>query len=175
MEQNLPLPYQVNRNSAGLYYFATTDGIIYFCKFADKTLMLSPMLGIYDIEIYEFEFFPFIPDGIEKRIYDDRVAITILNVIQQVFTSSLRVLIYLCDASDNKQKARQKLFGSWHKKMLSSFVRRIPVELEMLQDDNSIHQVLGSILIRNDFPHFDVLQRELIDQAVGIISEKYDL
>jgi hypothetical protein len=130
-------------------------------------------VGIYDIEVLEFEFFPYIPDGVTKPGSDPNVAYTITNLIRDVFDNPLRVVVYLCDSSDGFHRGRHRLFEGWHKGYMDDFLLRIPLELELTDENHSIQQVFGCILVRTDFPHMDVLQEQLIDEAAGIISSKY--
>jgi hypothetical protein len=174
--QSSPAPYPLNRNQDGIYYFATSGGVIYFCKFVDRTPFLSPLLGIYDVQVLEFEFYPYLPDGVEQQKgMDERIPITITHLLREAFSSPLIVVVYMCDAADGKHHGRHKLFKSWHITYMSTEIDRIPIEFNILSEKGEIlDKAYGCTLLRHDFPHMDVLQKELISEAVGIISEKYD-
>ncbi len=79
-EKSLPNPYDI-RQSEDPYFssFTTSRGVLYSCAFG-KVPLLSPLLGVYDLEVRDF----------------------------------LLVLLYTCDSSDKKERARQKVFSQWH-------------------------------------------------------------
>ena len=131
------------------------------------------MLGIYDIQVLEFDFFYNVPDGVERKTDDGRVAPTISGLLRDVFANPLTVIVYVCDASDGKQRGRQKLFELWHKSHMADAVDRYPFELDFEVVDGEVAQVLACALLRQDFPHVGVLQKELLNEAAGIISDKY--
>ena len=167
------LPYPLNRNKDSLYYFATAAGVLYFCGALDKTASLPPMLGIYDIQVLEFEFFPFLLDGVEQGEPDERIAPTIIAALRRVFITSEVVVFFLCDATDRKHRGRQRLFRNWHAAYMGKDFTRLPVELTIETERGDIQQVFGCILFRADFPHGDVLQRELINKVAEIFGEKF--
>jgi len=162
-------PYQlVNNPETGLYSFTTDRNINYVCKFQFINPSLSPVLGIYDLEIYEFDFYPeSIHKGKDKA--DNRISETITNLFASFFVNNLRVLVYICDSSDGRQKERHVLFDKWHKKNQADIlINRIPLEIKI--EDGIVY---GCILMRHDFPHMDILERELVNKAPDIIASKF--
>lgn len=45
--------------------------------------------------------------------HDPKVEATILTIIDEFFRSNLNVLLYICDTSDNREEARNRLFLTW--------------------------------------------------------------
>ncbi len=165
-------PYQLTVDaSTGIISFSTSTETKYYCRFINQTNQLSPLLGIYDLEIYEFDFQPNSPLR-GKKVRDERIKYTLCHLIEKFFiVNEKRVLIYLCDAIDGKHRGRNSLFKSWHEAELINFIDRIPITIEIEED---LQPIYGGVFIRKDFPHLDILNTELIDEAAGIISRKYN-
>ena len=167
--------YQIVRDPAsGFYHFQTAKGLTYICRFQGCTNQLSPVLGVYDIEIYEFDFTCYSPQPFNRELpsKDDRVSATIVHLLSQFFSHELRVIVYLCDSIDGRHKVRHRLFEHWHRLYAQHYLMRLPVDIEW-EDENVTAAAHGCVIIRNDFPHLDVLKHELINNAFEIITEKY--
>lgn len=136
--------------------------------------MLSPLLGIYDVEVRDFMFYPYDPNPEVRKNQDPQISITIKELLRNhFFIKPERVIVYTCDETDRAMGGlcRQKLFDKWHKEMADSFEH---YELEVaVETDNGIETTYGGVLLRTDFPHPDVLKSQLIDQAPGIMLEKF--
>jgi len=79
--------------------------------------LLPPLLGIYDIEVREFMFYPNDKSMQGDKLPDPRISLTILKLIMdEFFIKPERVLIFTCDYSDKPIRGlcRQKLFTKWH-------------------------------------------------------------
>lgn len=166
-------PYKiVFYKNTGLSSFKTSYELTYFCGFENVTSRLSPLLGVYDIEIYDFQFYPYDPIPGKKKGKDSRIAITITTLVNDFFSNNSRVLLYVCDATDGCAGIRQELFGKWYRKQSYAFNRhQLSIELETTS--NELLVMYACILTRKDFPYLDVLKKELIDQAKDIALEKY--
>lgn len=142
----------------------------YVCRFCYVTNNLSPILGVYDIEIYDFEFYPVDPPKADiRKVADERISATISDLIEKFFSSPSRVLVYVCDAADGRARERQFLFKQWHRKLAETIHRdELTIDIE---DEYMAH---GSILTRKDFPHPEILNTELKDKARGIVLAKFD-
>ena len=168
---NLPNPYNVSVHpGSGLYLFNTEQQITYACGFNDVTGRLSPVLGIYDIRIFDFDFTPFDPSPESPKQQDKRISETIADLLTKFFAAEdIRVLTFVCDSSDGRGRERQILFRQWHKSV-RDMIDLNPLEITVESD---MSKAYGGVLTRKDFPHKDVLQTELIDNVRGIILEKY--
>jgi hypothetical protein len=158
--QNLILPYPLTVDSNGTYNFSTDSNVNYLCRFKNITPYLSPVIGIYDIKVFDFEFVNQTISPIGKRLkgngYDNRISAAIIHLLNLFFQDPLSVIVYICDDLDNKHKERSILFKQWYNKGKDTFVR-IPGEIDL--GNKIIH---GCILIRKDFPHTDILNQEFI-------------
>jgi hypothetical protein len=159
-------PYRVSV-SDGVFAFRTYQDLEYYCSFFDVTALLSPVVGVYDIEVSMFEFSKHDPEQGKRRQADPRVFDTIHEMMGPYFDHDSRVLLYVCDATDVRQKARHRLFNKWFDNK-KGFTRE---ELEINPPD--CETIYTSIITRNDFPHRDVLQREVIGKAEDLAIEKF--
>lgn len=175
MPQPQPYPTTELNNK---HYFVTDKEVVYTYGFDNVTARLSPLLGIYDIEIQYFAFNREFPEqsingkkSLGKK--DDRVSETIFKIIEDFFENSSRVLIYVCDGMDKRDRQRQALFKNWHrirgeKYNIDDF--QVDIELE------EVNQTLYSGLVtKKDFPEREVLESEFINKAEGLILEKFNL
>jgi hypothetical protein len=165
--------------SSGSYYFQTENGLTYICQFRNRTRDLSPVLGIYDIEICEFDFICITSDAQNRgfKKFDKKVSATISYMLLKFFTNELRVIIYVCDTADGKHRERHKLFKNWFNNLNDQEgFTRIPMEIDHENKDSGLAaSAHGCIITRKDFPHPEVLQRELIDKAASVIGQKIGL
>lgn len=113
--KNLPPPYPVSlHSSSGIYFFTTNLDTTYTCNFSDLTSRLSPVIGIYDMEVFDFELNAHDPISPVRKTKDERVSATVIEILQGFFVNSTRILTYVCDSSDGRAKERQTLFRQWH-------------------------------------------------------------
>jgi len=165
--------------SSGCFYFHTENGLTYICQFQNRAGDLSPVLGIYDIEIWEFEFVCIASDvqnrGFKK--FDKKVSATISNLLLKYFIHELRVILYVCDTADGRHKERHKLFKYWYNNLdEQENFNRIPIAIDLDNKNSGLAvSAHGCVITRKDFPHPEVLQRELIDKAASIIGPKIGL
>jgi hypothetical protein len=162
--------------SLGSYHFRTENDLTYLCGFRNRTRDLSPLLGIYDIEVWEFYFNSYNTDeqsGTHKK-FDKKISTTISNLLLKFLTTELRVVLYACDSSDGRHQVRHKLFKNWFNNLVeqNNYIR-IPIAMNMNDDASDLSaSANGGVITRKDFPHMEVLQKELIDKLPNIFREK---
>jgi hypothetical protein len=166
---SLSSPYNLTSYPELPYFFTfTTDrGIIYSCRFGNVP-SLSPLLGIYDLEVRDFLFYPHYPTKPFKKSRDERVFPTIMGMIEDYLESPDRVLIYVCDSSDKKEKARQKLFSDWHETVQDTILRH---ELEIEVDDDLTLEC--GVMVNKSCKHHNIIQEELLEKSYEVILPKY--
>ena len=163
----------------GSYHFRTENGLTYLCGFRNRTRDLSPVLGIYDIVVWEFYFYCYNTDeqSVIHKKFDKKVSTTISNLILKFLAKELRVVLYACDSCDGRHKVRHKLFKNWFNNLVEqkNYIR-IPVAMEMNDEAPGLSaSANGGIITRKDFPHMEVLQKEFIDKLPNIFREKIGL
>lgn len=166
-----PSPYKTT-NKDGYYVFTTTLGLEYSCIFTSANHLLSPVVGVYDIEVHTFDFFNNFQHKKEKgqkRVADKRVSATIKHLLSEFFiTSPNRVIIFVCDSVDNRGKCRNNLFMKWFENAGGEYKCQ-NIEIEM----PSIEPIYGAVITRSDFLHNEILKEMVIDQAPSIMLEKF--
>ena len=101
---NSKAPYEVKISRNECFYVFTTDkGISYSISFSEEYEIGGCMS-------YQFSI-----DNIEKnhRPYDKKIKDTIIAIIEDFFIENQDVLLYICDTSDNREAARNRLFLRW--------------------------------------------------------------
>jgi hypothetical protein len=164
--KNLPPPYEISQGD-GFSHFQTDHKLTYVFRFNDLTQRLPPMLGIYDIQVFDFEFFPYDPEPEVKKPHDPRVSSTLLDAVRRFFENECNVLIYLCDANDGRPRERQALFSRWYGNISDI------ADHELVTIAIGNEKVYGGVFTRTDFPYPEVLRVELVDKAGGFILEKF--
>jgi hypothetical protein len=91
-------------------------GEIYFSEYPDIINLL-----------YEISFKP----DSQYSGQDNKVSITVVDIVQTVLRSG-KVIMFVCESIDRREKARSKLFGTWFAKYGSGFEKQ---DMEILTDD----------------------------------------
>ena len=169
IQSNLSSRYEIllHEEDPYLYTFTTEKNVLYSCRFG-KVPNLSPLLGIYDLEVRDFLFYPSYPKPDFKKYNDSRVFPTIIGMVEDYLNMQDHVLLYVCDATDKKEKARQKLFAKWHESIADTILLR-DLELEV-SDDQTLE---CGVMVHKECQHYDIIQTELIEKAYSVILPKY--
>ena len=162
-------PYPINKNSeTGVYEFTTDDNVVYYCVFFDYTDAFPPILAVYDIEVYDFSFYPHYPAGYKKRA-DARVVSTLSALIANFFGEGLRVMAYTLDTSDDRHAGRNVLFENCYKARGEHFLERDALDFDR-EGRSTIH---ACALYKRDFPHIHLLQENMTQEAFEILAQKH--
>lgn len=128
-------------------------------------------MGIYDIEVFMFDFSFKDHKPQVKKSRDERVSTTIKHLLEDFFTiSENRVMIYVCGTSDGRGKQRNNLFKKWYENVADEYTCD-NIEINVPDSD----PIYGAVLRSKVFPYDDVLKTEVIDRAEAILIEKFGL
>lgn len=163
--KNLLLPYDVFCIN-NVYSFQTDFNLTYACRFCYLTPHLPPLLGVYDIEIYDFEFYPI--QDYKAKPKDEKIALTLAKILKDFFSNERRVLVYVCDSADGRGKERQLLFKFWHSH-IADVAERHPLTITVGHKGTAF----GSVLTHNGFLYLDVLQEHFIQNIQPLMEEKH--
>lgn len=121
-------PYQISKISERSFSFTTSSGSVYYCYFFDFSSAFAPYP---DLALNVFGFNLELKDKpTDKKVgLDKRIAATIVTIIRAFFDEKENVVVYICDTSDNLEKARFHKFTNWFR----------------LYNDGSIVQLKGVI------------------------------
>lgn len=115
MERGRPIePYEYSfiGDPFNSYFFTTLDTITYEIKFIPSTEYFS---AYPDLESDAFEMTISIADNpIGNRLPSDkRTAPTIFAIFEDFFLPKTQIIVFICDSSDGRAKARHRKFGLW--------------------------------------------------------------
>jgi hypothetical protein len=103
---NSKSPYLVKRSDDGDYVFQTAKGVIYGIGFIEN----DPLGGCETFQLS-------ISNQNKKHAsYDPDVKNTTLIIVEEFFAKNLDGLLYMCDTSDSREAARNRLFMRWFEK-----------------------------------------------------------
>ena len=156
-EVNAHSSYQVSMERLGELNFMTDNGILYEVSFGED----QPIAGCetYQIIIRKVNQ--------KSGSFDLHVSETILAIIESFFNSNVSVLLYICDTSDGRQQARNKLFLKWLREndqqgRYGISTCNVNVEGDMWY---------AAIILRRDYPLFFSVMKEFEEDAQRL-SEK---
>ncbi len=163
-ESNLQCPYKFTANlETQSYNFTTDNGIVYKVAFVDGSDNYTTSDNLN--KIY------FISIDKESNIIppkDFRVQLTIESILQVFFKDKENVLLYICDAMDNRQHKRHKLFDRWYdSSKIKNSVNKIDSEIP----DNEQMQYV-SLLYHVDNPFRKELENEHSEIVYSFVEGK---
>jgi len=103
-------PYHLEEKDKLTYQFVTDQGISYLIYFLDYSYMFNdyPLLAKH---VYTFNID--VIDGNISLMNDERIGLTVVEVIRLFFEEFNNVAIYICDSIDNRQVSRKRKFDLW--------------------------------------------------------------
>ena len=101
---NAKAPYKVSFDGKQ-YFFTTQYGLHYEIRFFEE----QPIGGC---ETWQFSFAKAEDSSTPEDPY---VRFTLFAVIDEFFTENENVMLYICDTSDRREAARNRLFIRWFK------------------------------------------------------------
>lgn len=125
--------YPISRINEQFYSFISSIGCIYHCYFFDFSAPfsdypeLAPKVFGFNLELN------FKPEELNQVPTDQRIAVTVTTILKSFLDEKENAVVYICDNSDNKEKARFHKFTNWFK----------------MYNDGSIVQLKGTIRAGN--------------------------
>jgi hypothetical protein len=170
MEKEQPVePYEFTfaGGEANSYFFTTQTNVIYEIKFIPSTDYFS---GYEALEVDVFEMVIAVADnpGGGRLPADARTAPTIFTIFEHFFLPNRHALIFICDSSDGRERARFRKFTSWFydkNTMLSYF------EMDLTKFDLHITDGNQMILISLIFSQHHPQQKLVVDIFLGLGRE----
>jgi Family of unknown function (DUF6169) len=107
--------YPISRINEQLYSFTTSAGCIYHCYFFDSSTAfsdypeLAPKVFGFNLEL------SFKPEELNIVPPDKRIAATVTTILKAFLHEKENAVVYVCDNSDNREKARFHKFTNWFK------------------------------------------------------------
>ena len=142
--------YQTSRINERLYSFTTGIGCIYHCYFFDFSTAfsdypdLAPRVFGFNLELKSR------PEGLDKIPLDKRIAVTVTDILKAFLNEKENVVVYICDNSDSREKARFHKFYHWFKQFNDGSI----VQLRgVIHAGNT--NILNALLIHKDNPQLN--------------------
>jgi hypothetical protein len=139
--------YLISRINERLYSFTTGVGCIYHCYFFDFATAFSdfPELAA---KVFGFNLeLKFKPADLVNIPLDKRIAATVTTIIKAFLHERENAVVYICDNSDNREKARFHKFTNWFKTYNDGSI----VQLKGVIRAGDIN-ILNALLIHKDNP-----------------------
>lgn len=137
---NSKAPLTVSATDSGSFCFADSKGNSFMVGFVeDYTLMDS---GVYQFFIDNMSS--------KKGSSDKKVVETIVAIFEEFFNTNESAVLYICDAADGKQSARDRLFSTW----FQSYKGKINYTLSHASITVDGVGYYASLLLSNDNPRF---------------------
>ena len=135
---NLRAPYRVKQIDDCVFVFRTKHGISYTAGFVAD-------VSFYDEGVYQF----FLTKTSRKKgRKDDDISETVRVIIEEFFAQEEAVMLYICDTTDGRQDARNRLFRAWFHSYIESTSYTLYTEGMVI---DNVHY-FSSILLRRDHP-----------------------
>ena len=143
-------PYNYTTYKPDNYTFTTSTGCEYHCYFFDFSSafatypQLAPKVFGFNLELKS--------KPANKKIgLDKRIAVTVATIIKTFLNEKENTVVYICDTSDRREKARFHKFTNWFK----------------IYNDGSIIQLKGVIKAGN----INILNAMLIHKENKLLNE----
>jgi hypothetical protein len=147
-------PYNYITHRPDYYTFITKTGCEYHCYFFDFSSPfsdypeLAPLVFGFNLELKSS------PEGLSKVAPDKRIASTVTTILKTFLAEKKNVVVYICDNSNNREKARFHKFTNWFKEY----------------NDGSVIQIKGVIRAN----HTDILNALLIHKDNKLLNDFID-
>lgn len=151
-------PYEIMVSDGGDFTFVTDAGIHYSLSFTEE------------MEIGGCLAYQFILRKIEEvhSSYDEKVVGSIFAIILEFFRLNLNVLLYICDNSDNREEARNRLFINWFKTFADSDRFTICTANTNVEGQG----LYAAIIIENRNPMLESIKKDFYASAEILTEQK---
>lgn len=105
--------------------------------------------GYFGDKTYHF-IFTQVKNYPKHSVKDENVQKTLLTIIEAFFKNDTHILIYICDATDERQLARHRLFKKWFKKYEIDFF--MSDDIISSKDLNGTEIQCAAIIIKKSNP-----------------------
>lgn len=138
---NAKSPYALVKLSELTFSFVTDQGVHYEAGFYQDTVFMRE--GAYHFFIDNSEN--------EHGSHDPKIIDTVIAILEEFFDQEPSVMLYICDPTDNRQAARNRLYNMWY------HAYAMEHNLTMFSDSVIMDGITyyAGILMRHDHPHHD--------------------
>lgn len=143
-------PYPLSEIDNYSFGFTTDQQVTYIAYFLEYGYMF------YDYPDFAADTYTFnidiVSGNADAALNDDRIGITIVEILRLFFNRIQNVVVYVCDMSDERHMARKRKFDWWFWKYSDgSIIKEDGVAV--IEDV----QILNSLLVHKDNPHLTAI------------------
>ena len=139
--------YQISKISERFYTFVTSIGCEYHCYFFEFSSPfseypeLAPKVFGFNLELKSR------PDTLQNIPLDKRIASTVSTILNAFLHEKENAVVYICDNSDNREKARYHKFTNWFKTYNDGSIIQLKRVVHVGNTD-----ILNALLIHKENP-----------------------
>ena len=149
-------PCKVEEVTTAVYVFHTKGGVVYSVSFKE------------DMEIAGYQTFQFILERIsDKQGFDAEVRYTVIAIINEFFAQNNEILLYICDTTDGREAARNRLFLRW----FSESDTQNNFEIKAADTQVEGEGIFFAIIFKKSNPKADIINTEFDETATYLTSK----
>lgn len=145
---NLSAPYFVYASPDNESIKFTTDNTLHYTVSFVEDCNFE---GAYQFFLYE--------DDKKKASYDEKISLTILSILKSFFVIRKNVLLFICDAQDDRQHGRFLLFSKWYRLYGSQTYHKEDIIINVA----GVCCYYASFICRKDHPSLKIMQDTFVE------------
>lgn len=169
------LPYSIFFDADNVAYFTADNKAAYKALFSGL-----PIPGLPELEgfVFDFSFQRNAANCVNPSHpgRDERVRLTLEKLLNRFFElSPYGVLSFVCDSTDDKHKARQRVFNDWHAPHKAS-IKKLTFSLPSgdLQKDGTPGEIVGGLFYLRTHPLASQIEAGLAAEIAVYTMAKAD-
>lgn len=153
---NTKAPYQVEKDEVTGSYDFVTDSGVHITMYFDEDYMITSGLS-YQLIIGNANN--------KKSPRDHKVQQTILEIVEEFFSTNQAAMLYICETGDGKQSVRSRLFNYWFDAY--EYNSRYSIHTTCIKDEEGVSN-FAALIIRNDNPLILEIVNEFMETAKAL-------
>ena len=153
---NTKAPYQVEMDEVTGSYDFVTDSGVHITMYFDEDYMIISGLS-YQLIIGNANN--------KKSPRDHKVQQTILEIVEEFFSTNQAAMLYICETGDGKQSVRSRLFSYWFDAY--EYNSRYSIHTICIKDEEGVSN-FAALIIRNDNPLILEIVSEFMETAKAL-------
>ena len=153
---NTQAPYQVEKDEVTGSYDFVTDSGVHITMYFDEDYMITSGLS-YQLIIGNANN--------KKSPRDHKVQQTILEIVEEFFSTNQAAMLYICETGDGKQSVRSRLFSYWFDAY--EYNSRYSIHTICIKDEEGVSN-FAALIIRNDNPLILEIVSEFMETAKAL-------
>lgn len=153
---NTRAPYPVEKDEVTGSYDFVTDSGVHITMYFDEDYMITSGLS-YQLIIGNANN--------KKSPRDHKLQQTILEIVEEFFSTNQAAMLYICETGDGKQRVRSRLFSYWFDAY--EYNSRYSIHTTCIKDEEGVSN-FAALIIRNDNPLIVEIVNEFMETAKAL-------